>query len=67
MEAQNTFQTQSRFLVKQKIDQIKNKRIKKMISDKFDIDIITRSNNVKKSSRGELENKKNIITIQNMK
>ncbi|ADD94163.1 hypothetical protein [uncultured phage MedDCM-OCT-S04-C1201] len=26
-----------------------------MISDKFDIDIITRSNNVKKSSRGELE------------
>ncbi|ADD94368.1 hypothetical protein [uncultured phage MedDCM-OCT-S04-C890] len=55
MEAQNTFQTQSRFLVKQKIDQIKNKRIKKMISDKFDIDIITRSNNVKKSSRGELE------------
>ena len=54
-EAQNTFQTQSRFLVKQKIDQIKNKRIKKMISDKFDIDIITRSNNVKKSSRGELE------------
>jgi len=55
LEAQNTFQTQSKFLVKQKIDQIKNKRIKKMISDKFDIDIITRSNNVKKSSRGELE------------
>src|SRR6056300_748417 len=32
LEAQNTFQTQSKFLVKQKIDQIKNKRIKKMIS-----------------------------------
>lgn len=54
-EAQNTFQSQSKFLVKQKIDQIQNKRIKKMISDKFDIDIITRSNNVKKLSRGELE------------
>ena len=27
-EAQNTFQSQSKFLVKQKIDQIKNKRIK---------------------------------------
>jgi hypothetical protein len=55
LEAQNTFQTQSKFLVKQKIDQIKNKRIKKMISDKFDIEVITRSNNVKKLSRGELE------------
>ena len=55
LEAQNTFQTQSKFLVKQKIDQIKNKRIKKMISDKFDIEVITRSNNVKKLSRGELD------------
>lgn len=55
LEAQNTFQSQSKFLVKQKINQIQNKRIKKMISDKFDIDIITRSNNVKKLSRGELE------------
>jgi hypothetical protein len=54
-EAQNIFNSQSKFLVKQKTDQIKNKRVKKFILDKFNIESITRSNNVKKLSRGELE------------
>ena len=58
-EAQNIFNSQSKFLVKQKTDQIKNKRVKKFILDKFNIESITRSNNVKKLSRGELEKQEN--------
>lgn len=54
-EAQSTFDSQSRFLVKQKLDQSKNKRVKKMMSDLFDQDIIIRKNNVKKLSRQELD------------
>jgi len=54
-EAQNTFNTQARFLIKQKIDQTKNKRIKQMLSDTFDQDIIIRTNNVKKLARAELD------------
>ena len=54
-EAQSTFDSQSRFLVKQKLDQSKNKRVKKMMSDLFDQDIIVRKNNVKKKSREELD------------
>jgi len=54
-EAQTTFNSQARFLIKQKIDQNKNKRIKKMLSDTFEQDVIIRSNNVKKLSRQELD------------
>jgi len=54
-EAQSTFDSQSRFLVKQKLDQSKNKRVKKMMSDLFNQDIIVRKNNVKKKSREELD------------
>tara|TARA_X000001382_G_scaffold130817_1_gene127080 strand:- start:2588 stop:4354 length:1767 start_codon:yes stop_codon:yes gene_type:complete len=54
-EAQLTFDSQSRFLVKQKLDQSKNKRVKKMMSDLFNQDIIVRKNNVKKKSREELD------------
>lgn len=54
-EAQTTFNSQARFLIKQKINKNKNKRIKKMLSDTFEQDIIIRSNNVKKLSRQELD------------
>ena len=54
-EAQSTFDSQSTFLVKQKLDQSKNKRVKKMMSDLFNQDIIVRKNNVKKKSREELD------------
>ena len=54
-EAQKTFGTQANFLIKQKLDQTKNKRVKKMMSDLFDQDIIIRTNNVKKLSRAELD------------
>jgi len=54
-EAQKTFGTQANFLIKQKLDQTKNKRVKKMMSDLFDQDIIVRNNNVKKLARAELD------------
>ena len=54
-EAQKTFGTQANFLIKQKLDQTKNKRVKKMMSDLFDQDIIIRTNNVKKLARAELD------------
>lgn len=54
-EAQRTFSTQANFLIKQKLDQTKNKRVKKMMSDLFDQDIIVRNNNVKKLARAELD------------
>lgn len=54
-EAQRTFSTQANFLIKQKLDQNKNKRVKKMMSDLFDQDIIVRNNNVKKLARAELD------------
>lgn len=54
-EAQKTFSTQANFLIKQKLDQTKNKRIKKMLSDKFNSDFIIRNNNVKKLARAELD------------
>jgi hypothetical protein len=54
-EAQKTFGTQANFLIKQKLDQTKNKRIKKMLSDKFNSDFIIRNNNVKKLARAELD------------
>jgi len=54
-EAQKTFGTQANFLIKEKLDQTKNKRIKKMLSDKFNSDFIIRNNNVKKLARAELD------------
>jgi hypothetical protein len=54
-EAQRTFSTQANFLIKQKLDQTKNKRVKKMMSDLFNQDIIVRNNNVKKLARAELD------------
>lgn len=54
-EAQKVFNTQANFLIKEKLSQNKNKRIKNMLSNKFDQDIILRSNNVKKLSRAELD------------
>lgn len=55
IEAQKTFSTQANFLIKEKLDQIKNKRIKKILSDKFNSDFIIRNNNVKKLARAELD------------
>lgn len=54
-EAERVFDTQSKFLVKQKIDSNKNKRVKRMMSDLFNQDIIIRKNNVKKLAREELD------------
>ena len=54
-EAQSTFNTQANFLIKEKLGQTKNKRIKEMLTNKFDQDIIIRSNNVKKLARAELD------------
>ena len=54
-EAQRIFNTQANFLIKEKLNQNKNKRIKNILSNKFDEDIIVRSNNVKKLARAELD------------
>lgn len=54
-EAQRVFNTQANFLIKQKLDQNKNKRVKEILSNKFDQDVILRSNNVKKLARAELD------------
>lgn len=54
-EAERIFDTQSKFLITQKINQNKNKRVKKIMSDLFNQDIIVRKNNVKKLSRQELD------------
>lgn len=54
-EAERVFDTQSKFLIKQKIDSNKNKRVKRMMSDLFNQDIIIRKNNVKKLAREELD------------
>jgi len=55
LEAQSTFERQSRFLINEKINQTQNKRIKNMLSDRFENDLIIRKNNVKKLSRQELD------------
>ena len=39
-EAQNTFQSQSKFLVKQKIDQIQNKRIKHLFFERKESEVV---------------------------
>jgi hypothetical protein len=55
LEAQSTFERQSRFLINEKINQTQNKRIKNMLSDRFENDLIIRKNNVKKLSRQQLD------------
>ena len=54
-EAQKTFKTQSNFLFNQTISNIKNKRIKQMMQDKFDYDVIRRNYKVAELSRNELD------------
>ncbi|MBN88639.1 hypothetical protein CMO95_03555 [Candidatus Woesearchaeota archaeon] len=55
LEASKIFNTQANFLIKEKLGQNKNKRVKKMMSDLFDQDVIIRNNNVKKLARKELD------------
>lgn len=54
-EAQKVFKTQSSFLFNQKLNQIENKRIKKIMQDKFDYDLIRRNYKVAQLSRNELD------------
>lgn len=55
VEAQKVFKTQSNFLFNQKLNQIENKRIKKIMQDKFDYDLVRRNYKVAKLSRDELD------------
>jgi hypothetical protein len=54
-EAQKIFKTQSSFLFNQKLNQIENKRIKKIMQDKFNYDLVRRNYKVAQLSRNELD------------
>jgi hypothetical protein len=52
--ATQTFQNQYQFLAKQKIDSMQNKGAAKLLQEKLDLDLITRSFEVTKGSRDQL-------------
>ena len=52
--ATQTFQNQYQFLAKQKIDSMQNKGAAKLLKEKLDLDLITRSFEVTKGSRDQL-------------
>ena len=54
-QAQDIFNRQSKFLVDEKLSQIKNKRVRDMIQGKFNKDNIRRGMQVKKAARLELD------------
>ena len=54
-KAQSTFKDQFSFLAKQKIDGMENKAAARLLEDKLNLDLITRSSKVVKGSRDELD------------
>lgn len=55
VKAQSTFKNQFNFLAKQKIDTMENKAAAKLLEDKLNLDLITRSSKVVKGSRDQLD------------
>lgn len=54
-KAQSTFKDQFSFLAKQKIDGMENKAAARLLEDKLNLDLITRSSKVVKGSRDQLD------------
>jgi len=54
-KAQSTFKDQFTFLAKQKIDSMENKAAARLLEDKLNLDLITRSSKVVKGSRDQLD------------
>jgi len=54
-EAADTFGRQSQFLLKEKLSQIKNKRVRNMIQNKFDLDTFQRGIKIKEITRDRLD------------
>lgn len=54
-EAQRVFQTQSNFLFNEKSNQVQSKRVRQLMKDKFDADLIRRNYKVGQLSRNELD------------
>ena len=55
VKAQNTFKDQFSFLAKQKIDSMENKAAARLLEDKLNLDLVTRSSKVVKGSRDQLD------------
>jgi hypothetical protein len=54
-KAQSTFKDQFTFLAKQKIDSMENKAAARLLEDKLNLDLISRSSKVVKGSRDQLD------------
>lgn len=54
-EANNVFQNQSQFLLKEKLSKAKNKRVKNLIQSQFDLDQIERKIKIKQDVRSRLD------------
>jgi hypothetical protein len=54
-KAQSTFKDQFSFLAKQKIDSMENKAAARLLEDKLNLDLISRSSKVVKGSRDQLD------------
>lgn len=54
-EANNVFQNQSQFLLKEKLSKAKNKRVKNLIQSEFDLDQIERKIKIKQDVRNRLD------------
>lgn len=54
-EANNIFLNQSQFLLKEKLSKIKNKRVKSMLQNDFDLDLIERKIKIKQNVRDRLD------------
>jgi len=54
-KAQSTFKDQFTFLAKQKIDSLENKAAARLLEDKLNLDLISRSSKVVKGSRDQLD------------
>jgi len=55
VKAQSTFKDQFSFLAKQKIDSMENKAAARLLEDKLNLDLVTRSSKVVKGSRDQLD------------
>ena len=55
VKAQSTFKDQFSFLSKQKIDSMENKAAARLLEDKLNLDLVTRSSKVVKGSRDQLD------------
>ena len=54
-EAADTFGRQSQFLLKEKLSQVKNRRVRDMIQNKFDLDTFQRGIKIKETARDRLD------------